>query len=328
MNALANIIARHRTPAIGGAGIDSSREAGFVASHYRYYRNARKMPASAALAAAKALPATYCKGFEWYGSTGNVGAAREEAGESLRWVEDTRAAGLRFVGWSDELGAASHSGWFTDEFEERRLRGGVWQTPGSKGVSRLLYGYAEFEGRDVETNPGSACLCVSDVVRQPMRDETDGDLSGSEGARDAARWGDSMAESVAEDERDYQETYRRGEAAAEAHDAAIEARRELLPLLAEMRPLRRGGYTPLSPAARVCGILMGKVESLLETISTKREARDSAWGDCPKSDEAAFLAGFMDSEGGSFVAAVRLGWMAASDWQGAPEANPCHAGGR
>jgi hypothetical protein len=37
-------------------------------------------------------------------------------------------AGLRFVGYADELASLNHKGWFThpDGFPDETLRGGVW----------------------------------------------------------------------------------------------------------------------------------------------------------------------------------------------------------
>jgi hypothetical protein len=237
----------------------------------------------------------------------------------LRWIESTEAAGLRFVAWADEVARLPYTGWYCDDEGGESLRGGIWQAPGRAGEARLLYGFAEFGGRE-EMNPGSAALCVSDVVRVPMRQHF-GNLDETDEARDAARYADSLAESVAEDRRDYDSAYRAGRKAAELDGEALEARAELLPLLGELRALRRAPVAGNVPAA--CKALRSHVDSLLETISGKRAERDSAWADCPSSDESAWAAGFEDEAG--FVRAVRLGFRKASDWQGPPDANPCNA---
>lgn len=321
MTTLANFFARLRAPAIGGAGIDPRTEGGHVASHYRYFRNVRRMGAAAAYREALAMPAVYTKGREWYGPKGGAGAPFKQGGDVLRWIESTADAGLRFVGWADELAGLRHMGWHCDDEGRETLRGGVWQMPGKAGEARLVYGYAEFEGRG-EMNEGSAAVCVSDVVRVPMRDEF-GNLDETDGARDAARWADGLAENAAEDRREYNAAYEAGRKAAELDAEAIEARGELLPLLAELRAIRRNPVAGNAPA--VCKALRRTVDSLLETISEKREARDSAWGQCPTCDEEAWRAGFMDESAGGFVRAVRLGYAKATDWRGAPEANPCGA---
>lgn len=318
-NRFAHIFARRR-PAIGGAGIDTLAQCQFVASHYLRARRVAGKPATAALETARALPALYVKGAEYYASAGPWGAAYASAGDTLRYCSDTAAAGLRFVGWADELAGLRHTGWFTDAegFGGETLRGGVWQLPGKGRHARLLYGYAELEGRERETNPGSATLCVSDLRRADMRGEF-GNLDELDETRDAARSADSLAEHDAEERRDYNEAYNAGAGAAELDAEAAEARRELLPLLAEMRTLRRSAVAGSVPA--VCAALRARIDSGLETISDKRAKRDEAWAavSYPPALEA-WRAGFMDRAG--FVRAVALRYASRADWRGAADANP------
>lgn len=294
-----------------------------AARAYLWNRRVRFMPAGAALAAA--LPVALRSHNDrrarlWYGSAGGPAGARfQHSGDVLRWIENTEAAGLRFVAWADELASLRHTGWHCDDEGRETLRGGVWQLPGKAGAARLLYGYAEFEGRG-EMNPGSAALCVSDVQTVPMRGEF-GNLDETDGARDAARWADGLAESTAEDRRDYDSAYQAGREAAEADAAAIAARAELLPLLGELRALRRAPVAGETPNA--CRALRRAVDSLLETISEKRAERESAWGNVWGDAAEAWRAGFMDESG--FVRAVRLGYAKASDWRGPADANPCGA---
>lgn len=315
-------------PAIGGAGVDTKREAAHVASHYRYFRNVRHMPATAALEAAKALPADYVKGREYYGPSGGAGAPD---GDGLRWIESTAGAGLRFVGYAADLCGRYYgslpTGYYTDaEGEYSTLRAAVWQLPGKGRHARLVAGYQEFDGKS-ETNPGSARIDCRTIYRAEM--DSYGDLTGHDETREAARAADGIAESAAETEREYQQAYAAGRAAAELDAELIAARREALPLLKEMRLLKGSASFRLAygdkgadaPAIRKA--ICGKVESLLETISEKREARESAWGNVWRgADLEPWLAGFMDES--SFVRAVRLGYAKATDWRGKPEDNPCY----
>lgn len=305
-------------PAIGGAGVDTKREAAHVASHYRYFRNVRQMPATAALEAAKALPAAYVKGREYYGPTGGAGAPDAEG---LRWIESTAGAGLRFVGDACDLigGRNVPTGYYTDaEGDYSTLRAGVWQLPGKGRHARLVAGYREFDGKS-ETNEGSARIDCRTVYRVDMSDSF-GNLDEMDETREAARAADGIAESTAEEQRDYNEAYAAGRKAAELDAEGIAARGELLPLLAELRAIRRAGDKG-TPA--ICRALRSRVDSLLETISEKREARESAWGNVWRgADLEPWLAGFMDES--SFVRAVRLGYAKATDWRGKPEENPCY----
>lgn len=306
----------------GLPGEQSAMRLDAAARAYLWNRKARNMGARAALELAAPVALRSHKDRTarlWYGPRGGAGAPFKEGGDVLRWIESTADAGLRFVGWADDVAGLRHTGWHCDDEGRDTLRGGVWQMPGRKGEARLVYGYAEFEGRG-EMNPGSAAVCVSDIIRQPMRGEF-GNVDETDGARDAARYADGLAESAAEDRREYDSAYQAGRKAAELDAEAVEARGELLPLLAELRGLRRSPVAGNVPA--VCAALRRRVDSLLETISEKRAERESAWAACPTSDEPAWRAGFMDESG--FVRAVRLGYAKATDWRGAPEANPCGA---
>lgn len=301
-----------------------------AARAYLWNRNVRHMGARAALEAAAPVALrhhTDRRAKLWYGNRGGAGAPFASGRDLLRWIENTEAAGLRFVAWADDVRRAGvdHTGWHTtdDNWTGETLRGGVWQAPGKGGAARLLYGYAEFEGRG-EMNPGSAALVVSDVVSVPMADDWRGDLLGADETADAARWADGLAESTAEDRRDYDSAYQQGRRAAERDNAAAEARRELLPLLAELRTLRRSRVAGETPAA--CRALRATVDSLLETISAKREKRDAGWREVWGDSLEAWRAGFMDESEGGFVRAVRLGYASRDDWRGAPEANPMGAG--
>lgn len=291
-----------------------------AARAYLWNRRVRFMPAGAALAAA--LPVALRSHNDrrarlWYGSAGGAAGARfKHGGDVLRWIENTEAAGLRFVAWADDIASLRHTGWHCDDEGRETLRGGVWQMPGKAGAARLLYGYAEFEGRG-EMNPGSAALCVSDVVTVPMRGEF-GNLDEMDGARDAARYADGLAESTAEDRRDYDSAYQAGRKAAEADAEALELRTRARALAGAAKAHRRSGVGRVMESA-----LCRTLADVLETISEKRAERDSAWADVWGDAAEAWRAGFMDESG--FVRAVRLGYAKASDWRGAPEANPCGA---
>lgn len=289
-------------------------KAGHVASHYRYFRHIG-VGAKAALEAALKLPASYVKGREYYGSKGIWGAPFQQGRDVMRWAEDTKALGLRFIGWAGDIVSMRHTGWYCDDEEHETLRGGVWQFPGRKGESILIYGYAEFEGSR-EMNPGSAALCVSDLVRVPMRGEF-GNVDETDGAKDAARWADGLAESVAEDRRDYNLAYQIGRKAAEHDGEMIAARQKLLPLLAELRAVRRGR---LMLTELICETLQERVRSLMYQIREERAARDSSWERIYSSQQEAWKAGFMDESG--FVRAVRLGFASRDDWHGKPEECP------
>lgn len=291
-----------------------------AARAYLWNRKRRYLPAARALAEAApvALRAHDNRGSArlWYGGTAGAGPMDSDG---LRWIEKTDACGLRFIGDAcDILSSRSiPTGYYTDaEGDYSTLRAGVWALPGSGGRVRMVAGYREFDGR-TETNPGSARIDCRELLSALASDSDVAD----ELAKEAAHAADGIAESVAERERDYNEQYAAGRAAAALDGEAIDARRELLPLLAELRAMRRAGSMG-TPA--ICAALRSRVDSLLETISGKRDERESAWGRVTwAADVEAWAAGFTDEAG--FVRAVRLGYRKATDWRGKPEANPCAA---
>ncbi len=171
-------------------------------------------------------------------------------GEShMRWMENPEAAGLRLVGFADELSRhIDHKGWYTDqEYSEGCARGVVYRLPARDGESVFVYGYADNE------NPPSACLCF--------------DVTGDE--REAACWADGIAELVAEQESEYQVAWRAGRSYDEAGEAVGEARRATLTLIKEIKAL-----CP-SPEAypETYATLRGAVMSALAEIRELREKR-------------------------------------------------------
>lgn len=281
---------------------------------YLWNRRVRGMGAARALELA--IPYALCphtvRPSQWYGPRGVAGQVWQESGDSMRWLDGYSHLGLRLVGYADELpgGPRGHTGWFADSDQSETLRGAVWQLPGRKGRARFVYGYVEFEGRE-EMNPDSGTVCASDILSVDRKGEDSiwNDQTDSDECRDAARYADGMAESVAETRRDNWEAYNAGRDAAEHHEDAIEARRALLPLVSEMRAIRKGAFTPLSPAGRVCAALLERVESTLETISEKRAARDRLWSECPSSMESSWLAGFIDYAHNGRAVARAMGWI-------------------
>lgn len=264
-------------------------------------RRARGIGASNAIAAVLRLAPVYRKGGRYESPWARGGVAgrpflkpgRGYMPETLRWIESTDAIGLRFIGWADELpGGPSHTGWYcsADEWGGDTLRGGVWHWPGG----RVVYGYSEWEGGQ-ETNPGSACLVVSDIVQTDASDIREMDSPRDwDSVRCAASWADSMAEKVAESAREYDSAYQTGRRAAETIAQVNELRPLALELLAEMREERKAAQVE-RPA--ICRALRERLDSILATIREAREERESAWRDCPSYLESAWRDGYSEELG-------------------------------
>lgn len=150
-----------------------------------------------------------------------------------RWIENPRAAGLRFVGFSDELASIDHNGWYLDsEIQNETARGAVYQLPARGGrpvyVEAVRLGdYIRGKGwRDqCGSITGPAIVYLNERHFGEIGEDSPRD---SDAARDAARGADSEAESIAEKEREYQDAWRAAndwqEAQGEMRDARKEAR--------------------------------------------------------------------------------------------------------
>lgn len=81
---------------------------------------------------------------------------------SERWCEDTENAGLRFVGFADELAphAIKHKGWYTDPdgFDGEVYRGAVWQLPARGGQCIYVAGFAD------PNNEGAALIDFEPIL--------------------------------------------------------------------------------------------------------------------------------------------------------------------
>src|SRR5690606_9843007 len=65
---------------------------------------------------------------------------------SERWCEDTKDAGLRFVGFADELAprAIMHKGWYANlDGSGEVYRGAVWQLPARGGQCIYVAGFPD-----------------------------------------------------------------------------------------------------------------------------------------------------------------------------------------
>lgn len=127
--------------------------------------------------------------------------------DGYAWIENLQNAGLRFIAYADEIpySGVEHSGWFIDEFQDEKMRGVVVQRQGKNGKPIFIYGY------ECPYNPETYFLAVA-----PDNWET-GDFQDYEtnpkenaGAKKAAFYADRMAESDAEESREYSEAYQDG----------------------------------------------------------------------------------------------------------------------
>jgi hypothetical protein len=115
--------------------------------------------------------------------------------------------GLRWE-WCDRVRGVGidHTGWFTDDQEDQKIRGLVFRLPKSRG---FLIGWAYCEGNDDTASQMAGELSTRAVYTDIQR---------------AAWAADKLADRIAEDEREYNEKQREEQ---EAEDKAAEALKEM-----------------------------------------------------------------------------------------------------
>lgn len=186
-----------------------------------------------------------------------------------RWIERPDLAGLRFVGFADELNRhIGHSGWFQYPGGDPGdvYRGVVYRLPARGGRSLFVEGYVSGEstrGGFRETSNGRTGGEHEWPAVVFLADRHAGGPGGAEGAegddsaiRDAASGADSEAESAAERERDYQESYALGREAAEAIEEADAERADARELMRELRGL---ASLPAAVCAELRASIAGKL---------------------------------------------------------------------
>lgn len=178
--------------------------------------------------------------------------------------------GLRFAGFADVLAKAAgsrrieHTGWYTDEFQDRTLRGVVYRLP----HGRLVAGYASSDDckqakalrGTVWLAPEGACLSFDDIATET----DDGDTLA------VAILADQLAESAAEAERDYNEAWQAGREFSELGDDIKAAWRALKRLARERWQAQRIGSAGF-PA--LCEAVQAKAADLFDQIEAYRARR-------------------------------------------------------
>lgn len=271
-NKAAHLIAA-RFPVAGKAvygGAEPEGEA--MARSYRYWR-ARGKPAVEAVRLA--CLDYFRKESRWHES-GLASYQNQPSERGGRWIESPEQAGLRFVGFSDELARLDHTGYFLEPegWSGEVARGAVYQLPSRDG--RPVYveavrlgsegkrGWSEQCGRE-----GAAIVYLGERhLGERGGDENARSRDYNESAvREAARGADSEAEILAERERDYQEAMEAGRKCGELEAEAAAEKAKARELMGELRTLRRSLDPGTAPKA--CAALRAVIREGLETMAEK-----------------------------------------------------------
>ncbi len=200
-----------------------------------------------------------------------------------RWIEAPDLAGLRFVGFADEIAkrhgwtrTIDHKGWFADAFQDSVMRGCVYQLPADReGRPRYVPAYREGgEGRrgwsDQSGQDGAAVVFLADIELGERGGEEGEEAGGIDpGLWQAAKIADSLAERAAEESREWAEASQAGFQYAEKLEEAAEERRAFLALRAEIK-----GEAARPDGSAVCATIRA---ALAEHVRTWRKRKAEAF---------------------------------------------------
>lgn len=236
-----------------------------VKSVYRYIRKNRK---STTAVDALELARHYAKKGEYPRLYGPVSYNPDNNG--VRFVENIEN-GLRFCGFADEVSSrVGHKGWFltVDGVSGEVARGIVAQLPArDRGTPLYVPGYMAHDD-------GGSVVNFSDWYEE---------------AEEAATVADGMAEAIAESEREWDAGWIEGGHYEDAKEAAVDARKEALPL-----------FKALKEEATDSVLKAAAYNRLSDLIDTWRDAKNEmlqAVGRCWSDD---MRAGFSDRTGFKF----------------------------
>lgn len=238
-------------------------------ANYAYWR-AKGKPALAAIAAARAdllasvtrYPSSAVKpGY----SSGKPFAAYGE--RHMRWIESPSAAGLRFVGYCDEIAgrAINHTGWYLDDdFQDESVRGVVFRMAGRDGRARYVAGYQDPCNGSADRD-GPVCLSFDVIEGEPLSSSWDEDPA----AREAAYSADHIASRMAEEEREYRRASTAGMRYRDLGEDVATMRRDALDLIAQIKSHKAA----VCDAPAIVAALRDRLESIVDAIREARSER-------------------------------------------------------
>ncbi len=251
-------------------------------SAYRFWRaSPAPMPAAVALRKAREDMAAGINRYTVLSKAAKASYQNKPTDRGGRWIEHPEGAGLRFIGWSDELRQTRdrHTGWFLypDGDPGETARGCVYQLPARDG--RPIYVEAIRTGDMGEQGAALVFLASRHVGEKGEAEYVGPDHYGAH--RDAAAGADEEARIYAEKEREYQEAYQAGSRAADLREEAATARQEARGLVAELRAefrARDGRALSGGLCAAMRGAIRGKLDSAMTAMAEAGELI-SRWGD-------------------------------------------------
>ena len=210
----------------------------------------------------------YVNDWPWQRGAHNVTRQQKKRpSDNYAWIEDTESAGLRFVGYADEIcKSIDHRGWYTDEDGDcKTYRGAVWQLPARRGIERFIAGYED------PNNKGAAFVDLDILSGNVIGFSPNLEEANEEAKQLAAYNADSIAERNAEREREYNAAWHAGSEWSYLADEIARERKDALALLVESRPERHATRETATP--RMCAAIRAAVLHSVDAIAKMRKKR-------------------------------------------------------
>lgn len=217
---------------------------------------------------------------------------RKPAGNGARvdgkqWVENPAAMGLRFVGYVDEIvSGIRHTGWYSDAFQDSKIRGCVYQLPGRGGKARFVAAHDNEENGAANAG-GPAYVDFSTVYTSDFCAEMRSALASigkayqtpamlqpgywAEAAHESAKKETARAaDRFAEEELEYQTAWQAGSQWADLGNEIESSRDTIKALLAERRAAKAAR---LLTYPTICATIRKVVSNALGDIADARNRR-------------------------------------------------------
>jgi len=180
----------------------------------------------------------------------------ERGHENERWIENA-SNGLRFVGLAHDVARDNnrprlieHTGWYVDDFQSETVSGAVLQLPARNGVPQYLA-----------------------AVQDPWNDDAFlVDFSIMDDPCDAARTANSMAETYAENAREYQRIANAEQRIDEISDELADNRARVLTILRERRSAPIAAFPALRNA--ICDRIRTMLTERTSLFAERETLRD------------------------------------------------------
>lgn len=268
-------------------------------SAYRYHRSLSYRPAALPVASARTAYLCALRDVEsgkarYAGSPWAKPVMNGQPDKDGRlWVENPAAMGLRFVGYCDEIYKhIGHTGWFTDPYQDSKIRGTVYQLPGRDGKARYVAAHDNEDNGTADCG-GPAYVDFSTIYESDFEDEMKSALASigkqyqTAAMRKPGYWAESAHESARKEAAHAADEFTRIQAEHEReYQTAWQAGNMYSDCLQELKAIRESVLSTIRDMKGACATLRALPESLKarlrQSIESELAQRESIFAKMEK----------------------------------------------